>query len=256
MTGPEGNDGIYLSFDQDWTPTWATHALIARLDAAGKEGTLFVTNACEAVSEARRTGRLELAWHPNFLAGSTHGGTEDEVLETMGALVPEARGVRAHCLVRSTPLLLKYGELGIVYEASDLLFGMPNIQPLVSWNGVVRLPIYWEDDVHLLHRLPVELDEAALAEPGLKVFNFHPTLIALNAADLSCYEELKADLAARGLGLFDATEEDVARHREPSRRGVGDVFETLLNYLAGHPERAGGQLGSLAARVRRDKPDR
>ena len=241
--------GTYLSFDQDWAPSWATRAVIDRLESAGQLGTLFVTNQCDSLELARSTRRLELGWHPNFLPGSTHGESETEVLQTMAVLAPDARGVRAHCLVRSTPLLLRYGELGLEYEASDLLFKMANIQPLVCWNRMVRLPIFWEDDVHIRHEIPLELDARELSSPGLKIFNFHPILVALNAAGFAPYEALKVDLTARGMGLAEATREDVERYRETDAKGVGDYFDSLLDYLVSNPTRAGGKLASLATRV-------
>ena len=63
--------------------------------------------------------------------------------------VPEARGVRAHCLIRGTPHLLAYRQRNLIYDASDLHDGEANLKPFLSWTGMVRLPIFFEDDVHL-----------------------------------------------------------------------------------------------------------
>ena len=167
----------------------------------------------------------------------------------MAELVPEARGVRSHCLVRSTPLLLRYGELGLAYEASDLLFRISNIQPMVAWNGMARLPIFWEDDVHLRHELSLEPEQRIWAGPGLKIFNFHPILIALNAAGFDRYEALKAHLSDRGIGLTDATPADVEAFRETGELGVSDYFDALLDYLVGSPGQVGGNLAALATRA-------
>lgn len=247
------DDVICLTFDQDWAPAWATREVHRAVVASGLSATFFATQACEALADLRREGAFELAWHPNFLPGSTHGGDVDAVLETMREIVPEGRGVRAHALVRSTPLLIRYGQLGLRYEASDLMDGQTGLEPRPSWNGVIRLPIYWEDDVHLLFGRPcggrhVE-DLLGLSAPGLKCLNFHPVLIALNADDLAGYEGLKAALAERGARLDEASPEDVARFRQRERPGIGDLFAGLVAWLARRPDRVGGRLIDVAMGV-------
>ena len=243
---------IYLTFDQDWAPDWATLAIHDRLLARGLEGTLFVTHPCPSLQALRESGSFELAWHPNYQPGSSHGDDVGSVLDTMAQLVPDAKGVRAHALVRSTPLLLEYGRRGLLYEASDLLFGWTNIHPIVAWNNVVRLPIFWEDDVHLCHELLCELNASDLEAPGLRIFNFHPILVALNAADLGGYEALKTDLAKRGKTLTNATEGDIEQFRETNRPGINDFLDELLALLGEHPHKAGSTLAALTESVLAD----
>ena len=238
---------IYLSFDQDWAPAWATRALTDRLRAAGLQGTLFVTHSCPSLASIRAAGHVELGWHPNFLPGSSHGATVDQVLDTMANLVPDAVGARAHTLMRGTPLLEAYKARGIRYDAADIFDGRSHLEAFTSWTGVIRLPIWFEDDVHLQRGLPCTLDALALDAPGMKVCTFHPVLVALNAADLQGYATLKADLAARGVPLTEANEADVAPHRERDRPGVEDLFIALVNWLETHPDRHGGQLKSTIA---------
>ena len=64
---------ICLSFDQDWAPPWASLAILDRLERAGLEATFFVTHDGPAVARLRASELVELAWHPNFLPGSSHG---------------------------------------------------------------------------------------------------------------------------------------------------------------------------------------
>jgi hypothetical protein len=237
---------IYLSFDQDWAPAWATTALTDALARAGLEGTLFVTHACPSLDGIRAAGHVELGWHPNFLPGSSHGATTDEVLDTMARWVPEAVGARAHTLMRGTPLLQAYKARGIRYDAADIFDGQPGLAPFVSWTGMVRLPIWFEDDVHLQRGLPCTLDTLELDAEGLKVCTFHPVLVALNAVDLEGYGALKADLASRGVALTDATVDDFAAHRHRGSPGVDDLFQALVSWLSIHRERCGGHLMNAA----------
>lgn len=233
---------IYLSFDQDWAPPWATRWLTDTLRDAGLQGTLFVTHPCESLEVLRREGHVELGWHPNFLPGSSHGSTTEEVLDTMARWVPEAVGARAHTLMRGTPLLMAYRARGLRYDAADIFDGRAELSPFESWTGMTRLPIWFEDDVHLERGLECTLEALPLAQQGMKVCTFHPVLVALNAADLDGYQALKHDLARRNIPLTGATREDFAPHRQDERPGVGDLFEALVTWLKAHPERCGGQL--------------
>ena len=236
---------LYLSFDQDWAPEWATRDLTDALSAAGLAGTLFVTHDCPSLSALRASGHIELGWHPNFLPGSSHGDTVDEVLETMARWVPEAVGARAHTLMRGTPLLTAYRSRGLRYDAADIFDGRAGLEAFESWTGMLRLPIWFEDDVHLERGLPCELSGLDLQSPGLQICTFHPVLVALNASNLSTYRALKSDLASRGVGLTDATREDFARHRQDEEPGIEDLFRALIHWLKDRPERQGGQLKSL-----------
>lgn len=241
---------VCLSFDQDWAPAWATRDIHAALVAARLEATFFATHGCESLDDMRDRGLVELGWHPNFLAGSSHGTTTEEVLDTMALLVPEARGARAHCLIRGTPFLTAYKSRGLIYDAADLHDGVPDLRPFLSWTGMVRLPIWFEDDVHLERALPCRLDALDLASPGLKVLTFHPVLVALNAANLAQYAALKADLHRRGVPLTDATRADFAPFTQRAAPGLGDLFSAVTAWLSAHPEAHGGQLRRIAESAR------
>ena len=84
------------------------------------------------------------------------------------------------------------------------------------------------------------------SRPGLKVFTFHPVLVALNAADLTGYSALKTDLASRGRSLTEATPEDMARHRQDARPGVSDLMQSLLAAHGRSELRIGGSLVEVA----------
>lgn len=235
---------IHLTFDQDWAPAWATRWLLSQLDAAGLSGTFFVTHDCPSLADLRASGRVELAWHPNFLPGSSHGGTVESVLDTLSAWVPEARGARAHCLVRGTPYLQAYHRRGLLYDAADLRDGEPDLRAFVSWTGMVRLPIWFEDDVHIARRLPCSLEAIDVGGSGLHVMSFHPVLLALNARTPDAYAGLKAALQARGVALTDAQPGDFAPHRQEG--GVASLLAAVLDWMVAHPHRAGGPLITLA----------
>ena len=235
---------ISLSFDLDWAPAWATDWIATTMADRGLVGTFFVTHDCASLFRLRELG-MELGIHPNYLPGSSHGASTEEVLDFVQRLVPEARGVRAHALVRSTPLWIEYEKRGFRYEASDLMDGIAGLRPLRAWNGLMRLPIYWEDDVHLMHGLPLEGEEMGLDADGMKILNFHPVLLALNSSSLEGYQSLKAHLASTGERLTDASEETFAPFVD-SAPGVRDLFVEVCDRLARDPASRGGTLANLA----------
>jgi hypothetical protein len=241
---------IVLTADQDWAPAWATTELCQKWVEAGQHGTLFVTHQCASLASLRAAGAVELGWHPNFRSGSTHGATEAEVLGTLARLVPEAAGVRAHGLMTSTRLASEYARRGLIYESSYLLEGAAGLAPVVNWDGLVRLPIYWEDDVHMLHEKIFRLDKPGLERPGLKVFNFHPVHVALNSGSPHGYERLKALLERTGRPMAEATPEDRDACRGPGLRGVRDLLDDLLEWLSRHPERGADTMCQIAEQAR------
>lgn len=236
---------IVLSSDLDWAPAHCTLDLARRVVAAGQRITLFVTHDGPELAELRTMDGVELGWHPNFHPGSSHGDAPDEVLDTLNGWVPEAAGVRAHGLVRSTALLENYARRGLAYEASDLMHRHPGLRPMRAWNGVVRLPIFFEDDVQAMHGRPFDLADLPMDEGGLQVFDFHPIHVALNTATLEGYRGFKAHCAATGIGMSAATEQDIAPFREPGP-GASDLLDDVLRLLQEEPHRAGGTLAEVA----------
>jgi hypothetical protein len=238
---------IHLTLDQDWAPDWATEAALDRIAAAGVEATLFITHASPGLPRWRTRPGLELGVHPNFLPGSTHGATLDAVLDHVAGLVPDARGVRAHGLVRGTHLLEAYGRRGYAYDASDLIDGTDGLVVLPRWSGVARVPIFFEDDVHLHYGRPAAWEAVPAGTHGVRVFSFHPVLLALNAQDLVGYRSLKSELMRQELSLHEASPQAFDPFRHAGPEGLEAVLAGLLAHLTAHPGERGGTLASLVS---------
>ena len=241
---------VILTADLDWAPEWLTRELLRRWRNGHGTGTLFVTHACPALDALSESDGIELAWHPNFQPGSTHGSSPDEVLDTLRCAVPGAVGIRTHGLVTSTELLEKYGERGLLYESSYLMHGTPDLAPNVAWNGVIKFPIFWEDDVHIRYGRAFRLADLDLDRPGLKVFDFHPVHVALNSSGPSAYLRLKKRLVADGRSMLQATPEDLAAAADDGPCGTSDLLDELLEWSARHPDRVIGTMALAARRVR------
>jgi hypothetical protein len=104
----------------------------------------------------------------------------------------------------------------------------PGLVPLLHVVGLLRFPVFLEDDVLLRWAggVPrVEELKDHLLTPGLKILDFHPSLVGLNARSLDDYEDGRAALAEP--------------HPPPQHgdRGVADLMSEVLAYLVATGQR-------------------
>jgi hypothetical protein len=236
-----------LTADQDWAPEWAMAKFLRFLSEAEVPVHLFVTNSSPALEEAA-SPQVTVGAHPNFMAGSSHGSAPEEVIATCRALVPDARTVRSHAHAEDSHTLALLIDAGFDTDSNLSLFLQPGIVPLIHSTGILRLPVFLDDDSLLLWdrdgRLDLEPVKRALATPGLKILNFHPTLFAINCPSGSYYDTHRDDLYASG-------EDPVAPFEG---RGIATVLEELLDWLRSEgrevrafPEIAAGTWRDLEA---------
>ena len=64
------------------------------------------------------------------------------------------------------------------------------LQPWKLWNGLLKVPHFWEDDAVCIYRNNTSITEL-LHRNGLKVFDFHPIHVFLNTESLSRYDETR-----------------------------------------------------------------
>ena len=217
-----------LTGDQDWAPEWALRHMLELAADRAVPVHIFVTNESEALGEARAD--VTLGIHPSFLEGSTHGSDTESVLDHCQALVSGATSFRTHAFAESTHVIRSLVERGFVADSNLCCFLQPGLVPLVHGAGLLRFPVYLEDDVlldwgtELLDLAPVL---ETLFQPGLKVLNFHPALVGINAPSLSYYD------ASRDVLYSSDSSAGGSRYRG---RGIGTVLEELIAAVhdAGH----------------------
>lgn len=221
-----------LTLDIDWAPDFMIKTVAARLLEAGVCATWFVTHDSPAVRQLKTNpDRLELGLHPNFLPGSTHGTTPEEVLSYVSELVPGARAVRTHGLISSTQLLdLMIVRAGLEADVTLFLPRTTGLKPFeYYWRGrsLWRVPFFWEDDFEMERAEPCwDLEPYLALGPGLKVFNFHPIHVYLNSADMGPYQQLKKAAP----NLREASPELAARFINQGS-GAGTLFDMLVAHL-------------------------
>jgi hypothetical protein len=219
--------------------------LRAILEGTGVAATFFCTHESPGVRGLLGLPGVEAALHPNFLVPRL----PQVVLSELLGLFPGARGIRNHVLFYHSRLLPLLHRAGLTYFSNDIEFLEPGLAPRDDWSGMLRLPIYFEDDVHLVHfDGAAEIFDPAvlrLEEPGLKVRSFHPVHVFLNTRDLVAYQEVKARLR-------DPTVAASARVPGP---GTRTLLLALLERLVRLRVRT-ATLGEVATSFRRDHPVR
>lgn len=218
---------VCFTFDLDWAPERMVDELRELLEEHDLPATVFCTHRSPAVERLLARESCEPGLHPNFLAGGDPGA----ILARLRSEIPDASAVRNHALYYHSGLLALFHRAGLRVLSNDLMFLQPQIEPWYDWSGMVRLPIYWEDDVHCAFFERVFSPELlALERPGLKVLSFHPVHLCLNTRDLGEYRALKQDVAAgrvvrpaAGPGIRTLFEEVVRRVSKDDLATLGEV---------------------------------
>lgn len=215
-----------LTSDVDWASEFCIEDLLGFATGLGLHPTIFTTHRSAVLSGFREDGRVDVAIHPNFLPGSSHGAEETSVIAHMFELVPDAETFRSHCFVDSTRIVRQLLARGIRYDSNLCLHLQPGLVPLHHGTGILRFPVFWEDDCHwALTGGDWDLDRwlGRFLTPGLKILNVHPFAFAANIASNEHY------LAAKGLitELSARSAPDV-RYRGP---GTRTFVQSLLHAL-------------------------
>ena len=226
-----------LTLDVDWAPDFMIRETAEILLKHRVSATWFVTHASPAIDELRQHRELfELAIHPNFLPGSTHGSDPRSVLEHCLELVPEAFSMRTHGLVQSSHLFFQVmQETPVRVDVSTFLPVRGSSEPAFFWRRgtqpLMKLPFVWEDDFEFENPQRTWDGQAWIAgREGLNVLGFHPVHLALNSPDEDPYFALKR----RRPHLTSVLPEDVKGLRHEGA-GAQSFFRDVVAYLAANP---------------------
>jgi peptidoglycan/xylan/chitin deacetylase (PgdA/CDA1 family) len=212
-------DTICFTVDVEWAAEEVLADLRQLFDQHRVRATFFVTHA------GVETPGHERGLHPNFRrsgdsyrqACTIHDGgatlTDEQihthVVSTTLAFAPEAKGLRTHSLYYDSTLLPLYRRLGIEYDCSYQMPLVAGLRPFWKPHEIVEIPTYYADHFDIMTGATgFDLAGLALDRPGLKVFDFHPNIIFVNAstdaeymATKSIYHDPERLLAVRRQGI-------------------------------------------------------
>lgn len=181
------NSTLYFIMDVDWAHDDVVRYALDVFEGLGVPVTVFVTHASPVIDDMRERRNVEIGLHPNFndlLNGRAPAGDNAEKrIEDLHAVAPEAQCIRSHSMCQNSYLLNLFDDLGFTHEVNTLVMAHAGIElkPWRHWKGsMVRVPTVFEDS--LAGHLPNGWDPVRLAgHPGLRVLNFHPVRVFLNA---------------------------------------------------------------------------
>jgi hypothetical protein len=191
---------VCLTVDVEWACDEVLEDLIRLFTDHGLPATFFCTHIGITVPGHER------ALHPNFrrdgdiarklgpsLASLSDEDYYREVLSRTLEYCPEAIGFRAHALCWDSAILYQGRNLGLSYSSSYFMPLVPSLAPFQSVFGITEYPIYYMDHLDLLEgTTEFRVESLQLERPGLKVLDFHPNMVYLNARTESDYESSKA----------------------------------------------------------------
>lgn len=224
-------DAVVITIDVEWAHPEVLSDVVGLLDERGIRATFFCTH------DGIHVDGHERALHPNFRRTRNSVVTDstatallasDEpfyrhVLGATRAWCPEAVGVRSHSLIWASDLLPVYRDAGLEYDSSCLLPFAEHLTPVWKGTGMLELPIFYMDYWDLSERATgFDPGRLPLDGPGLRVLDFHPNLIYLNAATLEEY-------GASRPRYHDP--EWLLAHRNPGR-GARTLFLDVLDAVA------------------------
>jgi hypothetical protein len=230
-TDAGANRAILVTFDTDWAPDWILQDVADILLRSRVRATWFITNDGPATRALLREPLFEVGLHPNFLPGSSHGSSPEDVMAHLKSIAPEAVSVRSHSLCQSEPLLkIMVERFGIAHDCSIHLPLQAGVTPHVIRLGadtppLVRLPHVFQDNMYMFEKRPWSLGQPWFTSPGLKIFCFHPIHVVMNACSMTDYEQVKSKRSVSRLRRSDVP------NRPLGEGGCMDLLLQLLNYI-------------------------
>lgn len=192
---------FHLTFDIDWAPDPAIELCLNILEKNNTKATFFATHHTDLNKEIIKKGH-ELGIHPNFLDGSSQGNSITEIIENCLKFAPEAKAMRTHALVQSTPLYFEifsqFSQLKL--DLSIFMHRAKNIERF-KWhfNNIEfdRINYNWEDDAEFQTK---SFNWSEPFYPGLlSIYDFHPIHVYLNSRNDKNYKNLKNELIGKSL---------------------------------------------------------
>jgi len=85
-------------------------------------------------------------------------------------------------------------KAGIVADSQNPTPCQGYLLPIVHPTGILRLPVYFEDDTAFdaVDDFTVDVFLESLITPGLKILNFHPTFVGCNTPSLAHYNSVRS----------------------------------------------------------------
>lgn len=233
-------NAFVLTIDVDWAPDFVIKEIADVLIEKDIKATWFITHDSAYIRKLIEYKDIfEFGLHPNFLPNSTQGSNYREIMDYLRRILPDTKIIRTHALVQSTKLLsMLIDEYSIDTDVSLFLPLSPNIRPHIIYMGhkrpgLLRIPYFWEDDIEMYYpEQSWDFNHPKYHQKGLKVFDFHPMYVYLNACSMTSYERLKKNGA-----LYEQTENTIYPFINTEGVGTKNMFLSFVERLFDYQEK-------------------
>jgi hypothetical protein len=219
-----------LTSDVDWASDPSIRFFHESIHDADFPISYFITNKSEYLSTLGDE-TVEFGIHPNFLPGSSHGDTFDEVISTCLRYLSSPAFFRCHKYFDVDDTIIKLLNVGCKFDSNLCTLMDTELKPLTHRLGHTRLPIFWEDGAHLTHRFSLDFskfDNAAFLSPGLKILNMHPMHYALNTPTQPFARSIKDSTERSDWNSF--SDSDIKR-LEYKGMGIRNFIDEMLAWI-------------------------
>jgi hypothetical protein len=225
-----------FTFDVDWASEAVMKYSHKRVVGNEFEVTYFNTHPSPFLDSLASSGRIRMLIHPNFLPGSSHGASAEEVMDYCKKLVPDADGFRTHRYYEVNDVIDQFARRGFKYYSNHCTRCETHLRPLWHRSGMLSLPIFFEDGAFLYAGSGLDFEKLRprLEAPGLKIINLHPAHMALNTPDFAYMRRIKDNLPREEWATVSL---DQVRHLENRGYGIRNVVQELVEFAikGSHP---------------------
>jgi len=217
--------------DVDWASEEVLKEYFSVINGYKIRPTLFVTHSSSVIEENFMANRIDRGIHPNFMAGSSHGETYKEVIETCIRFAPESFGFRSHRAYDVTDIThLLQEHYGYKYVSNQITVLQQFVRPILHESGLINFPVFFEDGTHLYNRLDLRFEKylSLFESPGLKIISFHPMNFVFNSPTMKFMRTIKDSLSRKEYNSISKKTIDKLKNRED---GIGKTVIDIINYV-------------------------
>jgi hypothetical protein len=216
---------LCVTIDADWASEAALRLTLDHFESHGIPVTLFSTHDSDAVRSA--LSRHEVGLHPFFGKDSDHGDDVPTVVNHVLGLPHNIAAFRCHRFAHSNESQEAMAEAGM-QACSNICADLSPIHPFVERNGLLEVPIFFEDGGYLKRGHPMDDLSLLLGHqptPYARVLVIHPMHFCLNTPNFTFMRRIKDSLSRKQWNELSVDDLSSYACRQ---RGIRNLIEELL----------------------------
>lgn len=210
--------------DIDWCSESGIYDLINYLNFNRIKPLVFVTHKSKILAKLKKKNFIDLGIHPNFLPNSSHGIDIQEIINFCLDLTGKTLFSRSHSFHENSWINIKLYESGIRFDSNLCCYLEKNLKPIRHFTNIIKLPVFWEDDIHLLKNGNLDFNNYIkyFKTPGLKVINIHPFLFSYNIKNMKHYYKNKSKIQTLSIDEI---------HKQEKKEGLKNFIYDMVNFI-------------------------